>query len=112
MSNISCSATNCAYNKNNTCSKLKVEIEGMLSRSKLGTFCQSFSTSKEIQLSAIDFEAKSQNEKKESNEIIVSCTSNKCLYYENGFCCAETIQVGFPEARFSSETQCDSFKLK
>jgi hypothetical protein len=55
MSNISCSATNCSYNKNNTCSKLKVEIEGMFPRNKLGTWCQSFRTSEEIQLSVIDF---------------------------------------------------------
>jgi hypothetical protein len=112
MSNISCSASNCAYNKNNTCSKLKVEIEGMFSRSRLGTFCQSFSTPKEIQLSGIDFESKIQNEKTESYNIIVSCTSNKCLYYKDGFCSAEIIEVGMPEARFRSETQCDSFKLK
>ena len=42
----------------------------------------------------------------------VSCSANYCYYNKNNKCSAEKIKVGMEEARFRSETECDSFKLK
>ena len=114
MTNISCSAKNCAYNKNMACYKHKINVEGLFSRSKLGTFCESFKTPKERQMFETEFGSEMQSEKLESFETKteVSCSANYCLYNKNSRCSAENIKVGMPDARFRSETECDSFKLK
>ena len=114
MSNISCNATNCAYNKNSTCYKLTVKIEGLYSRSKLGTFCDSFEMPNEKKLIDGFYTAKMQNENLESfdTKIKVLCSSEHCMYKVNNHCTAEHINVGMPDAIFPSDTQCDSFKLK
>ena len=114
MTNVSCTAKNCSYNYNSTCYKGRINVEGLFSRSKLGTFCESFKTPRERQMFEAEFGSDMQSEKLESFETKteVSCSANYCVYNKNSKCIADKINVGMEEARFRSETECDSFKLK
>lgn len=113
MTNIKCSAVNCGFNKGKYCNKHNVKVEGLFSRSKLGTFCQSFTKPIDVK----DFNAEMANEMYtgydlDENLINVSCSANYCIYNEENKCTAPNIKVGFSNAKYRSETQCDSFKLR
>jgi hypothetical protein len=114
MTNISCSAKNCAYNKNMACYKGRINVEGLFSRSKLGTFCESFKTPRERQLFEMELGSDMQSDSLEAFETKtdVTCSANYCVFNKNNKCSAQSIKVGMEEARFRSETECDSFKLK
>ena len=114
MTNVGCDAKNCAYNQNNTCYKGKINVEGLFSRSKLGTFCESFKTPKERQLYETELGSDMQNSLLEAYETKtdVRCSANYCFYNQNNRCVSDHIRVGGETARFRSETECNSFKLK
>ena len=114
MTNISCTAKNCAYNRNLSCYKSKINVEGLFSRSKLGTFCETFKTPRERQLYETELGSDMQSENLESFETKteISCSANYCYFNKNNKCSADRIKVGNEDARFRSETECDSFKLK
>ncbi len=113
MPKINCNATNCAYNKQCTCFKNKVNVEGLFTRSKLGTFCESFKSPKEKAL----FEYELGNDMidsalPEDAHTNISCSANYCYFNKNNKCVAKNIKVGTQNARYRSETECDSFQLK
>lgn len=114
MPNIKCCANNCAYNKRNTCFKGKVNVEGLFTRSKLGTFCESFKTPKEQAM--FEFELGSEmledTTLSENVKTSVICSANYCYFNKNNRCNANNISVGTSNARYRSETECDSFQLK
>lgn len=114
MTNISCTAKNCAYNKNTACYKGKINVEGLFSRSKLGTFCESFKNPREKLLYETELGSDMQDEALESfqTKTEINCSANYCYYNKNSKCSATKIKVGTDEARFRSETECDTFKLK
>ncbi len=114
MPNINCSATNCAYNKQATCYKSKVNVEGLFTRSKLGTFCESFKSPKEKAL----FEYELGNDMTDDTTLpldtktTIVCSANYCYFNKNNKCNAKNIKVGTHNAKYRSETECDSFQLK
>lgn len=114
MANINCSAENCAYNKQNTCYKHKVNIEGLFTRSKLGTFCESFKSPKEQALFSYELgeEMADETTLAENTKTLVTCSANYCYFNKGNKCHAQNIKVGTHNARYRSETECDSFQLK
>ncbi|MGM9971267.1 MAG: DUF1540 domain-containing protein [Anaeroplasmataceae bacterium] len=113
MSEIKCNATACGYNKERFCNKKVIKVEGLFSRSKLGTFCHSFKntmleniTREEIAEDMYDSIAT------EPMEVMISCSANYCVYNKNDYCQAKEIKVGGSNAKYRSETECDSFKLR
>ncbi len=114
MPNINCNATNCAYNKQCTCYKPKVNVEGLFTRSKLGTFCESFKSPKEKAMFEFELGSDMQDETILPNDTksIVVCSANYCYFNKNNKCQANNIKVGTKNARYRSETECDSFQLK
>lgn len=114
MTNVSCSACNCAYNKNDCCYKSKINVEGLFSRSKLGTFCETFKTPKERRIYEMELGSDMQSTNLEPYEIKtdVMCSANYCVHNKNNRCVNSTINVGPKAARYRSETECASFKLK
>ena len=73
MTNISCSAKNCAYNKNMACYKGRINVEGLFSRSKLGTFCESFKTPRERQLFEAELGSDMQSDLRHRSESAAVC---------------------------------------
>lgn len=110
MAEINCKALNCGFNKCSLCSKKNVKIEGLFSRSKLGTFCQSFRNPIDNQ----EFKEEMALDMLEDMalEPKIGCSANYCLYNKDNSCMAKTITIGANDAKYRSETQCDSFKLR
>ena len=46
------------------------------------------------------------------NNVQVSCSANYCQYNKDNYCEAREIKIGNEDAKYRSETQCDSFKLR
>lgn len=109
MSEIKCSAINCGYNEKNTCHKKNIKVEGLFSRSKLGTFCQSFRNPIDETL----FKEEMADEMSmDEHKVKIGCSANYCIYNKDNYCKASKITVGQKNAKYRSETQCDSFELK
>ena len=113
MSDIKCSAIACGYNRNRYCNKRQVNVEGLFSRSKLGTFCQSFKNAsiswKTRAEMAFDMYDKITDD---PVEVKVACSANYCTYNKNNMCTKDEITIGNSNAKYRSETECDSFKLR
>ena len=109
MSQIKCNAQNCGYNENNMCHKKNIKVEGLFSRSKLGTFCQSFRNPID---EALFKEEMADEMNDEEHKTKIGCSANYCIYNKDNYCKAEKITVGQKNAKYRSETQCDSFELK
>lgn len=113
MSEIKCNATACGYNKNRVCNKKMIKVEGLFSRSKLGTFCQSF---KNAMLDSTSMEEMASEMydtiSTEPVGVSICCSANYCVHNKNDRCQAPEIQVGGANAKYRSETECDSFKLR
>lgn len=107
MTKVSCNATSCGYNEGKKCLKKHIDVEGLFAKSKIGTFCQSFKNphNSEVLMQEIAKEMCSDAE-----SIKVECTANYCAYNENNLCIAKNILIGNENAKYRSETQCDSFK--
>lgn len=110
MTHIKCSAKNCGYNKECYCNKQNVKVEGLFSRSKLGTFCQSFRNP----IDSSEFKEEMASEMCEDGELKtnIGCSANYCEFNKENYCQAREINVGSKNAKYRSETQCDSFKLR
>lgn len=109
MTNISCNATTCGYNEGKKCAKKYVFIEGLFAKSKIGTFCQSFKNPHGSDILSAEM-AKEMYLNPEA--VKVECSANYCRYNDNNYCIAKDIKIGCENARYRSETQCDSFKTK
>lgn len=112
MTNVKCSAVSCGFNKDRYCNKQNLKVEGLFSRSKLGTFCQSFKNIGDQAYNAEFALEQINNVNQESNEVSIGCSANYCVFNDGNYCHAKEIKVGSPNAKYRSETQCDSFKLR
>lgn len=110
MTNVLCSAKTCGYNDCNHCCKKNIDIEGLFAKSKIGTFCQSFKNPQNSEVMMKEM-AKELNANADEN-VSVACSANYCAYNDNNYCQAKQIKIGNEEAKYRSETQCDSFKLR
>lgn len=111
MAKIKCNAETCGYNMGSTCNKKHISVEGLFSKSKIGTFCCSFSNphhSDELKNEM----AKEMNLDEINPSVSIACSANYCAYNDKNYCKATEIKVGNSNAKYRSETQCDSFKLK
>ena len=45
-------------------------------------------------------------------EVKVACSANYCTYNKNNMCTKDEITIGNSNAKYRSETECDSFKLR
>ncbi len=108
MTRVSCNAKTCGYNDCSQCNKKNIDVEGLFAKSKIGTFCQSFKNPHDSQAVMKEM----ANEMTLDSNIHVSCSANYCLHNKDNYCEAKEIKIGTEEAKYRSETQCDSFKLR
>lgn len=109
MSEIKCLASNCGFNQNSHCHKKHIKVEGLFSRSKLGTFCQSFRNPVDENMFK---EEMAEEIFDDENGVRIGCSANYCIYNKDNYCKAKQINIGSKNAKYRSETQCDSFELK
>ena len=98
MTKIECNAKTCGYNDCNRCNKRNIDVEGLFAKSKIGTFCQSFKNPHDSQLLMKEIAREMTTE----DSVSISCN----------YCEAKEIRIGNEDAKYRSETQCDSFKLR
>lgn len=108
MTKVACNAKSCSYNDCRFCNKKTIDVEGLFAKSKIGTFCQSFTNPQNSAKLMSEIASELSND----NVVKVSCSANYCEYNKGDYCEAKEITIGNESAKYRSETQCDSFKLK
>ena len=110
MTKVGCKAKSCGYNNKDECNKInKIEVEGLFAKSKIATFCQSFKNPLDSDILKAEI-AKDMDI--EEHEISIKCSANYCKYNDENYCTKDEISIGNQDAKYRSETQCDSFKLR
>lgn len=99
MSNIKCNVIACSFNHNSSCLKKEITVEGLYSKSTIGTFCLNFKKS--------NFKIILDNVK----EAQISCNSNYCKYNKDDKCTKKDVIIDGSNAEYRSETKCSSFSL-
>lgn len=102
MTNLDCTVINCAYNKDRSCSRNDISVEGNNAILPSETSCGSFKpkTSDKVDNSC-------HCVKKETD---VSCEAVECKYNASYKCSAKHIGIAGGHADNSSETECSSFE--
>lgn len=108
MTKVECNARTCGYNDCNQCNKRNIDVEGLFAKSKIGTFCQSFKNPRDSQILMKEI----AKEMTTDNNVSVLCSANYCAFNKDNYCNAKDIRIGNEDAKYRSETQCDSFKLR
>ena len=105
MTILKCSATTCAYNENNLCSRGEIDVMGESARNADETSCGSF---RERSGSAMN----SGKNGCGCETIQIDCKAHNCTYNENCKCTAAAIDVAGSGAKVCSETKCDTFECQ
>jgi hypothetical protein len=104
MTELSCSAVNCFYNKDHLCSKGDIMVEGKGATSEGDTFCSSFREK--------GCGCTNSSSEHASRMIDVDCEAEKCTYNEDCKCHAMKIGIGGAGATQCHQTECATFKCK
>ena len=105
MTNLDCTVLTCAYNKDHSCSKDNIKVEGTDAKHTRDTFCTSFRERGEgMQNSAAEGTPAKPTE--------VYCQATTCTFNEQCKCNANHISVAGSTACECQETECASFRCK
>ena len=104
MTYLDCSVTGCVYNKDYSCSKNEIMVEGKEAEEKRSTCCGSF---REKESNHCGCSNVTQEPKKETN---VCCEACHCRFNENNKCEATHIGIAGGNACTCGETECASFE--
>lgn len=104
MVNLTCGATNCSYNKDNSCCKGDIMVGGKNACECNATNCESFHKR--------DRDAYTSSIAHPSKNISVDCEAEKCVYNSDYRCKAEHVDIKGCNACTSHETLCATFKEK
>ena len=104
MSDLTCKATSCTYNKDCYCCKGDIMVGGKHACDCQDTCCESFhKRSGDSFTSAVSHP---------SQTISIDCEAVKCIYNVNYRCKAEHVDIKGSEAATSRETLCATFQEK
>jgi len=103
MTNLDCTVSTCLYNKDDSCSRDNIHIEGTTAKVTEETCCKSFVERKENMSNSAADAAKPTN---------ILCDAKNCIYNEECRCDAEHIGVAGRNACDCKETECASFRCK
>ncbi|MDD2494262.1 MAG: DUF1540 domain-containing protein [Tissierellia bacterium] len=101
MAEISCTVTNCYYNKRNGCTSPVIKVDGKKASESRNTSCNTFVEQKPGIMSST---AEPQNNSS------VECEATKCVYNKNATCKASDILVNGKNAQRHEETCCSTFR--
>lgn len=104
MTNLDCSVRNCTYNKDESCCREGIHVEGASAKVTEDTCCESFAEKKSNCCVCAVEDAKKPTD--------VSCSVESCIYNENCRCDAEHIGIAGRDACRCDETECASFRCK
>ena len=101
MTDIYCSVTKCAHNKEHCCCLENVKVGGENANSTEGTRCDSF----------IKEHATMSLGESICHCTLIDCEAENCRYNCEGECCAESIDICGEKSCNCGETCCTTFKL-
>jgi len=105
MTNLSCSVTNCAHNKDDLCSLNDIKVGGHQANVKEETCCSSFEDREDsVQNMSDSSQAEPETE--------IECDARECVYNEDKECTASEIHVSGDGASECEETECHTFRMK
>ncbi|MFP3155145.1 DUF1540 domain-containing protein [Lachnospiraceae bacterium ZAX-1] len=102
MTQLNCSVDHCMYNKEKSCCKGDIMIEGKDAMEKRSTCCGSFRERTGNSLS--------NSMATPSKNIEVDCEAEKCVYNHANKCDADQIGISGGNACHCEETECASFQ--
>lgn len=104
MTRLDCTVTSCMYNKEKSCCKDNIQVEGNNAKHSKDTCCSSFRERGEGNYqSSVDYPTK---------ETSVSCKAEECTFNENSVCHAKHIGIAGGSACECKETECATFRCK
>lgn len=102
MTNLKCDVSSCCYNESCKCVRNAIDVGNPRAISCFDTCCESFSTSC----------AKNASIDKDPNgQLTIHCEATKCVYNEDSYCNAKSIEIGDKDATSTKETKCESFRI-
>lgn len=104
MTILDCTVINCAYNRDRSCKKENIQVEGEEAHVTSETCCGSFEPKGCGCASNVDAEPA-----KETN---VCCKAEECVFNHSQKCDAEHISIAGGHADRAKETECASFEYK
>lgn len=104
MSNITCSANNCVYNKGLKCHKRNINVVGIRAHKPQSTECINFTqgNSDHYSVEIADFNNSNASTR-------VSCTATSCTHNKRYLCGKKDLLVEGTNARKTEDTFCDSY---
>ena len=105
MSELKCSAMNCAYNVSRLCGLNGIKVGGAYAKSSDSTCCESFSEGG----AGMQNSMATQNPSPETN---IKCMASDCVYNDRSSCTARSIEIQGYGASDSRGTRCESFRLR
>lgn len=104
MTNLTCNAHCCTYNKDNLCSRGDILVTGTDANHPSQTECDSFIGA------GRDCYCNSSSSGKES--ISIACEAINCVHNQDRNCSANHVGINGSKAHSSSETECSSFQKR
>ncbi len=101
MAEISCTVTNCYFNKTNGCTAPAIKVDGKKAFESRSTCCNTFVVQRPGVMS-------SKSDPQSESE--VGCDAVKCVYNKNERCSASDILVNGKNAESHEETCCSTFR--
>lgn len=105
MTNLDCTVLTCAYNKDRSCCKENIKVEGSNAKHTRDTFCTSFRERTEGARNAMDCGCPEK-------PTDVTCQAATCTFNEQCKCHASHISVAGSNACDCQDTECASFRCK
>jgi len=104
MADLRCKVINCAYNKDEYCSKGDILVGGKHASNSEETSCQSFAEKRDNSVSsAMEHPCAT---------IYIDCEACKCIYNSDYKCAAAHVEINGSNACSCRETACATFKEK
>ncbi|MFA9422615.1 MAG: DUF1540 domain-containing protein [Sedimentibacter sp.] len=103
MAQISCTVTNCYYNKRQGCTAPVLTVDGKNAVESRLTSCATFIEQKPGARSSVS---------EPQGNTDIKCDVGKCVYYKSDKCQATNILVNGKNAEVPEETCCSTFKCK
>jgi len=104
MTKLNCSVQSCSYNKERSCCKGDIMVEGKEAMENRATCCGSFRERSS--------DSYSNSVMRPSQNIQVDCEAEKCSFNQGCKCVADEIGIAGQNACHCEETECASFQAR
>lgn len=105
MTDLRCEVSNCVYNEKCLCSRHEINVGNPMACTEKETCCESFSESRDAAKNACV-------SKNPDSKIVIRCEALKCVYNDNHYCSADSVNIGDTSANTTKETKCETFKAR